>query len=581
MKYKLDKYKTILTIGFFTLLASTAKSNDTTLVKVINLPYSIYTIANDSIGNIWISGSRGLQYYDFDKESFISSDPSFKAHIISEEGEIMPFVGGKGQLNYPWDKFLPWSKRLPQKSIRITVAIDKYGYYWVSTGNQIFIFTIEQRFNNTLEGFSTRGIHREDEYFYINTYRGILKNDSLLFQRPTFAVGDIEEFNGDLYFAWGGLIRYHPENKDSSYLNFESYSGEIKNPKPLAAQCLEQFKDTLWLGTNYGLGYIDSDSVIMVSNHPDVQDLAITKDGFFLAGTSLQKPRIEGLPIPNFSFPECMDCNGVYMWKNEQLDQLDIPEFNYRHINYSDDTYYFASDSGVVVWNGEKVTNVISEEDGLTSNLTCLTIKDKHGFLWVSTFSGLNRINLTNGNITHYLKNIEFNYRSSFQSDSLIYLGSVQGIYTFNPDDFLGDDIIPSEPLSSQQLLLILGSIMFAIFLVLLYFIKRYYLNKVQSREAQLEASERKLFFLQIDKVVYNTDDPLTVKNLAENLEMSERTLYRKFEEYGHTPGSYLKILRIKKAKYLLNNEKTSIPFNEIAKKVGYTEGYLKKLLEQ
>ena len=41
-------------------------------------------------------------------------------------------------------------------------------------------------------------------------------------------------------------------------------------------------------------------------------------------------------------------------------------------------------------------------------------------------------------------------------------------------------------------------------------------------------------------------DIQFTVSHLAEYIGMSERTLYRKFEEYGHTPGSYLKELRIK-----------------------------------
>ncbi len=48
---------------------------DTLLTDLITLPYNIRTIASDSAGTIWITGARGLEYYDAKKEDFVTVDP--------------------------------------------------------------------------------------------------------------------------------------------------------------------------------------------------------------------------------------------------------------------------------------------------------------------------------------------------------------------------------------------------------------------------------------------------------------------------------------------------------------------------
>jgi len=62
---------------------------DTLLTDLITLPNNIKTIASDSAGTIWITGARGLQYYDAKKEGFVTVDPSNKGYIISHQGEVI------------------------------------------------------------------------------------------------------------------------------------------------------------------------------------------------------------------------------------------------------------------------------------------------------------------------------------------------------------------------------------------------------------------------------------------------------------------------------------------------------------
>jgi transcriptional regulator GlxA family with amidase domain len=113
------------------------------------------------------------------------------------------------------------------------------------------------------------------------------------------------------------------------------------------------------------------------------------------------------------------------------------------------------------------------------------------------------------------------------------------------------------------------------------YFIRKYFKRKLLLTEVQLQETEKKLFLLQVEHTVFDMEMPLTVKTLADSLNFSERSLYRSFEEYGVTPGAYLKELRLKKAKHLLKNTDDMDEIMTVAQKVGYTEKYLIKLLEQ
>ena len=224
---------------------------------------------------------------------------------------------------------------------------------------------------------------------------------------------------------------------------------------------------------------------------------------------------------------------------------------------------------------------MITESDGLTDNRTCTMARDAHGFLWVSTFSGLNRINLSSGKITRYMENVEFNYRSVMQNDSMIYMGSVQGIYIFNPKDFIGDDIGPEPPMGTQQVLFLFGGGLTLLFSVILFLYFRYNRKKLELREAEFKKTEKQLFLLQIEQIIFTADLPITVSNLAHTLDVSERTLYRNFQQYCLTPGSLLKELKLKKAKLLLKNGgHDPEAIEKIAQKVGYSTQYLKKLLQ-
>jgi transcriptional regulator GlxA family with amidase domain len=93
--------------------------------------------------------------------------------------------------------------------------------------------------------------------------------------------------------------------------------------------------------------------------------------------------------------------------------------------------------------------------------------------------------------------------------------------------------------------------------------------------------AERQLFLLQIEQIFFRTEMPLTVSTLAEAMNISERSLYRSFQQHDLTPGICLKELRLKKAKYLLKDSNDTEAIRKVAQNVGYTEHYLRKLINE
>lgn len=552
------------------------KAADTTLVEVINFNYSINTIAGDSTGTIWLSGKKGLQYYDYKKETFITTEPSYKNEIIADNGAIVKFTPKSTLKFYPWHDFKVWLSHIPGDNERVSVARDKFNRYWVCSGTQIFIFSIENRFNQILDGYSTRGIFQDGENLYVNTYElGILKNGKSLFKSPAFAQGEIKKFGESIYFAWDGVIRYEPLTGKRKTIKFEKNNRKVhKFPWPEKIETLHQINDTIWAGTTMGLGYIENDSLILITAYPNVQDLVPYNEGLLIAGNKLSIP-----PILSDS-TYFRDCEGMYIWKNKLLTKLALPELNYSQILQHHSKYYLASDSGIVIWDGANNISWITEDDGLSDNRTCTMAIDEQGFLWVSTFSGLNRINLNDLKINTYLNNIEFNYRSVFQNDSLIFMGGLQGIYIFNPKDFIGDDIIEQPKLNSRQLIILISIGLTLLIVILFFIIKLSYHRKLIEKDAKIREEKKKNFLMSVEQVFFTTDMTLTVKTLAEVMKVSERSLYRNFKNYEITPGAFLKELRLRKARYLLENSRNVLTIKDVASIVGYTEQYLDRLLK-
>lgn len=91
---------------------------------------------------------------------------------------------------------------------------------------------------------------------------------------------------------------------------------------------------------------------------------------------------------------------------------------------------------------------VYTTKDGFPSNIMYAVLEDGKHNLWVSTSKGLVRFDALNGNITvftraHGLLNDQFNYNSAYKDPKgRMYFGSVKGLVSFHPDEFIKNDFI-------------------------------------------------------------------------------------------------------------------------------------------
>lgn len=87
-------------------------------------------------------------------------------------------------------------------------------------------------------------------------------------------------------------------------------------------------------------------------------------------------------------------------------------------------------------------------KNGFPSNIMYAVLEDGQNNFWVSTSKGLVRFTPANGNITvftraHGLLNDQFNYNSAYKDPKgRMYFGSVKGMISFHPDEFIKNDFV-------------------------------------------------------------------------------------------------------------------------------------------
>lgn len=148
------------------------KGQDTVVVKTINFPHNIRSMANDQNGDIFIESAVGLYKFDGNKYWLFNSSYNEGA-LIFHEGKLSNFKAIKdkvdfiqlGEDNKVWLPFLP----LTSYNF-IYHAKGKNGRQSLARNNQIYEVTIKNKFKIIQKGKSTRGISIIGKDLYINTY---------------------------------------------------------------------------------------------------------------------------------------------------------------------------------------------------------------------------------------------------------------------------------------------------------------------------------------------------------------------------------------------------------------------------
>jgi hypothetical protein len=400
----------IIILGVFCIASLVGQ--DTVAVKIIDFPTVIRSMANDENGNIYIESVKGL--YQFDGSKYWLTDPNYNKGTLffyqekltnqSEFNKRNIEFFGDWQKNAIWHPFIPGST--PNL---ISHAKDKNGHEFLASNNQIFKVEYRNKFITLQNGYSTRGISFINKDLYINTYRGIFRNENRILPHIVFA-DDLFYQKTDssiLFSSNSNLIKYYPQNGESEVIDLSSLGKNNYITKII------EYKENLFLGSR--MGFIDFKNRKYIGEKVEINDMTIINDKVFISSSQ-----------------------GVYIFDGKTLKKS--PLFQDGLINSIDkigSNYWLSTKTGLYLYFSNKsgFEKVLLDKNFL--KLECYTVKkDKNGFYWASTSAGLYRFQKINDIIDCYFPNVEFNKRSFLNHNDIFYFGSVQGVITFNPSDF-------------------------------------------------------------------------------------------------------------------------------------------------
>jgi signal transduction histidine kinase len=312
-------------------------------------------------------------------------------------------------------------------------------------------------------GTDTRGVfmyHRKNLNTYIPTIPGSLRNDTYygqcLLDSSTIVTGNglmldintfhlkgslpaiINEFmmatdiHGQIYYIRNeGLIRYNPITKKEFPISY---------PTDFKIHCITMVEDTIWIGTNIGIGQVIDDSIRWAYQTTFASDQygikSINKDAegnlWFASYFELYRLNKSTAHVDSFSTFTNADIRDITKIRNK----LFIGTYGH----------------GYFVFHDNKFTAMPKGRQNELSN-THTFIEDKDGYLWMSTNLGLYKIHLdavesflqdTTQQLDYYayleedgIVNTEFNGGCSPSHlalpDGRYSLPSLEGLVVFDP----------------------------------------------------------------------------------------------------------------------------------------------------
>jgi ligand-binding sensor domain-containing protein/signal transduction histidine kinase/DNA-binding response OmpR family regulator len=407
----------------------------------------VHKIFRQSDDEYWLGTEGGIYIFDIKtfKTKIVSKDYSNPYSItdnivsaISKDKEggiwIGTFFGG---VNYYSKQYNAFKKYFPEPNkislsgnIVHEICEDKNGHLWVGTEdaglNQIDLKTgviTQFKADNKRGSISYRNIHglvADGNELWIGTYEHGLdvmdlttgkvirhydasnKPNSLA---SNFIVSLYKTSAGDILAGtWNGLFKYNRNNDNFTHMPF--FNSHIQSIH-------EDENGTLWVGT-YG------DGVYYLNDKKSIKGRIKYRPG-----------RSNGL-INNY-------VNNLFEDKEKNL--------------------WFCTERGLSHYDTKtgKIKNY-TIEDGLPDNQIFRIMEDNSGTFWISTAKGLSRLNLSTNEFTNYhaangLPTEQFNYNSSFKNDDgTLFFGTVKGMISFNPKDFIKNNFIPPVYITGLQI---------------------------------------------------------------------------------------------------------------------------------
>lgn len=550
------------------MIASLLNAQDTLLLDYLYLSYPVNSVAADSLGQIWISGARGLEKYNFRKERFdLVNDKTFGL-IVPHEGEVV-YVGEVPEYsdnqNY-YNLHKNWFNFVENEHNRVTVAKDFNGIFWVCNGKGLYRFRVRNLFKNHLPGKSTRGIYYYWNFLFVNTYGGIFRNGETILPDILQADGEIFPMKDKLLILEGDIYECDQNQACKALLpvpirtrGFEDRNPEINE----FARAGVFINDTLWLGLNKGLGWwTKGDTINGFGPHAEFIRMKVFDDKIFAISPK------SGVFVINQG--EVKVIEGTSEW--EVYDVL---------CSSSTGFLFFATKYGLYIWDpmDQKLVRKLTRADGLNSDLLFNILEDNEGNIWVSSFSGINVVDKGGKKVlATFLHEIEFNRSSAVKVGNKMFFGSINGVYEIDATLDLSDYL---ELNSNKKNYFLIGLYTLIGFLLVMisFLIWQNHHFKLKMKELEGGSLQEETFIQDLENYVLQHIEAVTIEDLVAHTGLSRRTLYRKFLENNIRPGEFVRDIRLNKAKEILTQYPGDIAF--AAESVGYSEKHLLRLLKE
>lgn len=426
-------------------------------------------------GVLFGTDKGGLMLYNTSDKSHTTLIPGIQVRAITPFNNSVYWIASESGI-YLYNILTRTVERL-QKSLTDTYTISD---------NAVYSLTRDREGGMWVGSFFGGISYLPKEYAHFNHFIGGKTH-------PEMLGNAIREICPDQYgHLWlgtedNGINQYEPETgKITNY----SYN----NPKhPLSATNIHGLfadGDKLWVGTfNKGIDVLDipSGRIVKQYNRENTQNGLVsdfvlcfhkTAGGELLIGTSNGVVRYDRLTdsfhlwnnIRSLIRQIYEDRKGniwvaatdgvhCYLPEEKTLKQYTFDAQRSQSIGSNNVTSVFEDSKGniwVTTTNGFSLFNEqtglfnrINAENGLPSNIIYRITEDQEGFFWLSTANGLVRFHP----VTHQMRiftykdglhETQFNYSSSYKApDGTIYMGTINGMLSFNPKQFTEDNFVP------------------------------------------------------------------------------------------------------------------------------------------
>jgi signal transduction histidine kinase/ligand-binding sensor domain-containing protein/DNA-binding response OmpR family regulator len=421
----------------------------TSLLSEKENPLFVRDFLMKSKNELWIASESGIFIYNIDtgkyenlkknyNNPYALSDNAIYSLVLDEEEGVWigTYFGG---VNYYPKQYTPINTYFPKvgensisgNAVR-EIKKDKYGDLWIGTEDA----GLNKLNLKTAEFINYPSIRNKGNLSHYNIHGLLPRGDKLW-------IGTFEHGLDVMDISSGKIIDHYGSGPNQGGLrsDFILYIYETKN-------------EDLYILTSSGIHkYLkETNNFIVVKGFPEIYHytyLIEDHEGVLWAGTYW-----DGL----FYFNPKTGEKGFFKYDRNNSNSISSNVIN-GLFEDSSNNLWVTTENGLNLYNPvQKNFKRFKKEDGFPSNVTYSILEDEKKDLWISTSSGLLEFNKKTGSTKVYTKfngllSDQFNYSSAFR-DSLgeMYFGSVNGLISFNPDQFIQNTYHPPIYITDIQI---------------------------------------------------------------------------------------------------------------------------------